>query len=292
MLQLQYLAQKADSNIEELLRRSIFVATKLNLDDFEIWCRQELFGYTGDYESLPKYRKKRGKLYVRNPFHGLQPFYISDQETNDLITRADFVQSVGELQNLISSTDGWLEKQLSNTAIDFLIKAQGEYPFEPVLKVDKSLVQSVLTHVRNRIYDWSLTLEKSGILGEGMQFTREEKAKAMTSTTYNIGNLQGIAGYVQDSSVTQTNQMISNQIDLQTLLNILKSQGIQESDLNDLKVAINDDQKPLNKDDFGENVSKWYSKMITKAADGSWQIGIGTAANVLAQSLNSFYGLS
>lgn len=290
MLQLQYLAQKTDSNIEELLRRSIFVATKLNLGDFESWCRQELFGYSGDYESLPKYRKKRGKLYVRNPFHGLQPFYILDQETNDLITRADFAQSVGELENLISNADGWLEKQLSNTAIDFLLEAQGEYPSEPVLKVDKSLVQSVLTHVRNRIYDWSLTLEKSGILGEGMQFTREEKAKAMSNTTYNIGNMQGIAGHVENSSVMQTNQMISNQIDLPTLLNILKSQGIKESDLNELKVAITDDQKPLSKDVFGEKVSKWYSKMIAKAADGSWQIGIGTAANVLAQSLNSFYG--
>lgn len=292
VLQLQHLAQRADSDIEELLRRSILVATKLNLDEFEQWCRNELFGYSENYESLPSYRKKRGKLYIRNPYHGLQPFYITDEDTNELITRADFSQSVGELLNLIQMESPWLEKQLSSVVVDFLLKAQGDYPCEPVLTIDKSIARSVLTHVRNRIYDWSLTLEKNGILGEGMQFTREEKEKAITSTTYNIGNMQGIAGQVQDSKVTQTNQMIVNQMDLSTLLTTLKSVGVNENDLQELQVALAEDGKPSIKDNFGIKVSKWYGKMISKAADGSWEIAIGTAANLLTQSLNSFYGLS
>jgi hypothetical protein len=291
VLQLQHLAQKADSDIEELLRRSILVATKLNLEDFEQWCRQELFGYSGNYENLPSYRKKRGTLYVRNPYHGLQPLYLSDEKTNELITRADFSQSVGELA-ILSAGGGYLEKQLPNAAIDFLLEVQGNYPSPPVLKVDKALTKSVLTHVRNKIYDWSVTLERAGVLGEGMQFTKEEKEKAMSNTTYNIGNMQGVAGHVQDSSVTQTNQMIVNQMDITTLLTTLKNVGISERDLNELQQAITDDEKPVAKNNFGERVSKWYGRMITKAADGTWEIGVAVAANLLTESLNSFYGLS
>ena len=57
------------------------------------------------------------------------------------------------------------------------------------------------------------------------------------------------------------------------------------------KSDFTEDEKLSMDEDRVEQVSKWYSKMISKAADGSWQIAIGTAANLLTQSLNSFYGL-
>ncbi len=294
VLQLQYLAQKTDSDIEELLRRAKLVAMKLNLSDFEHWCDSELMGYTCDIDELPQYRTTTGRLYVHNPYNGLVPFHLEDDEAYRVITTVPLTESVGEYVNLISKETQGLHIQLPKPALDFLYNAQYKthgYALEPRLKLEVTQVMSILTYVRNNIFNWSVNLEKSGILGEGMQFTIEEKQKAMTTTNYNIGNMQGIAGNVQDSSVTQTNQMIVNQMDLSTLLSTLKSQGINEKDLHELQVALSEDQKPITKDNFGVKVSKWYGKMISKAADGSWQIAIGAAANLLTQSLNSYYGL-
>lgn len=295
VLQLQYLAQKTDSDIEELLRRAKLVAMKLNLSDFENWCDSELMGYTCDIDDLPQYRVTRGRLYVYNPYNGLIPFHLKNDEAYKLITTVPLTESVGEYVNLISKETNGLNIQLPKAALDYLYNAQYKthgFALEPRLNLQVTQVMSVLTHVRNNIFIWSLNLEKSGILGEGMQFTTEEQEKAMTTTNYNIGNMQGIAGHVQDSPVTQTNQMLVNQMSLSTLLTTLKSVGVNENDLQELQSALAEDTQPSLKDNFGEKVSKWYGKMISKAADGSWEIAIGTAANLLTQSLNSFYGLN
>lgn len=296
VLQLQHLAQKKDSDIEELLRRAKLVSMKLNLSDFENWCDFELMGYKHNIAGLPEYRMTIGRLYVFNPYNGrLIPFYLENEEAYKWINTVPLADSVGEYVNLISQETIGLQVHLPKEALDFLFKAQNKlhgFALEPRLNIEVTQIMSVLTHVRNTIFNWSVNLEKLGILGDGMQFTIEEKEKAMVITNLSIGNMQGIVGHVQDSSVTQSNQMIVNQMDLSTLLTTLKSVGISENDLRELQAALTVDDKPTVKDNFGEKVSKWYGKMISKAADGSWEIAIGTAANLLTQSLNSFYGLS
>ncbi|MDR3030122.1 MAG: hypothetical protein LBV35_16910 [Acinetobacter sp.] len=295
VLQLQHLAQKQDSNIEELLRRAKLVAIKLKLTDFENWCEQELMGYKCDINELPNYRVTCGRLFVFNPYQGLVPFFLQDDEAFRMVTTIPLKEPVGEYINLLKKESDNLMIQMPKGVLDFLYRAQKNsygYTLEPRLTLETTQIESVLTYVRNIIFNWSVDLEKSGILGEGMQFTKEEKEKAMSNTTYNIANMQGVAGHVQDSSVTQTNQMIVNQMDISTLLNTFKNVGVGESDLNELQQAINEDEKPIAKNSFGEKVSKWYGKMITKAADGSWEIGVAVAANLLTESLNSFYGLN
>lgn len=294
VLQLQHLAQKSDSNLEELLRRAKLVAVKLNLKDFENWCNFELMGYEAGKE-IPDYRMTFGRLYVKNPYNGLVPLHFESDEVYKDITTVYLFEPVGQYINLINKAQGSLSVQLSKEALDFLYKAQSlNYSFilEPHLQIEVSQIMNVLTYVRNLIFDWSVNLEKIDILGEGMQFTVEEKAKAMTNTTYHIGNMQGIVGHVQDSQITQNNQMIVNQMDLSILLTTLRSVGINEDDLKELQSALEEDIRPSLKNNYGEKVSTWYGKMISKAADGSWEIAIGTAANLLTQALNSFYGLA
>ncbi|MDO7500257.1 hypothetical protein Q5X76_06130 [Acinetobacter baumannii] len=296
VLQLQHLSQKTDSDIEELLRRAKLVAMKLNLSDFENWCDLELMGYSNiKSDVLPKYRVTQGRLYVYNPYNGLIPLYIENDETYNSITTIYLSESVGEYVNLIKNAKKGLEIQLPKGTLDYLYKIQNAsygFALEPRLKMEVTQLMSVMTYVKNTIFKWSVNLEKNGILGEGMQFTSEEKGKAMSNNIYNIGNMQGVIGQVQDSMVTQTNQMIINRIDLSTLLNTLKSVGIKEIDLDELKLALVNDEEPTQKDKFGENVSAWYGKMISKAASGSWEIGVAVAANLLTQIINSYYGLS
>lgn len=43
----------------------------------------------------------------------------------------------------------------------------------------------ILSTVRNKILDWALLLEESGIIGEGMTFSDEEKKKAQDTKVIN-----------------------------------------------------------------------------------------------------------
>ena len=67
--------------------------------------------------------------------------------------------------------------------------------------------------------------------------------------------------------------------------------GISSEDANELEKAINKDDAPIEKGKFGENVSSWIGKVISKSASGTLNLAINTAANVLGSAISKFYGL-
>jgi hypothetical protein len=69
-------------------------------------------------------------------------------------------------------------------------------PIFPVyLMLSRSSLASILDVVRNKVLDWSLSLQAAGIKGEGMSFRPEEKAMVSgKGDTYNIGSIGSFAG--------------------------------------------------------------------------------------------------
>ncbi len=63
------------------------------------------------------------------------------------------------------------------------------------------------------------------------------------------------------------------------------------NDIDDLEQAIDTDPSPTSPEAFGGKVSAWVGKMVSKAATGAWQIGVGTAGGLLAKALSVYYGL-
>lgn len=293
VLELQALSTDSNTDIEDLLRKALLVARKLKLKDFRGWCESELNGYSCDFDNLPSYRKTVGTLYAKNPFHGKIPFIISDTELHDLVTRIPLYESISSYKNLVKKDPKSLQLKLSSEMINTLMSLQDGTNMMPILEANVNSIHNVMSEVRNKIYNWSLDLEEKGILGKGMKFSSVEKEVAQANnTTYNFNNsnLQGVIGTISDTAVHQNNQMNINQIDLETLKISLKSLGIGQEDISKLEKALSLDNKPIIKNEFGEEVQSWFGKMLTKSADGSWQVGIGVAANLLTSLLNSYYG--
>lgn len=248
VLQLQYLAQKNSSDIEELLRRAKVVASKLKLREFSLWCNNELLGYP-DKENLPSYRKAQGNLSVFNPYQGRSiPFILSNSEKNNLITNVHLHEPIGNYCKLMQEEKTpYLQLNLSKEVLSYLYSVQQSthgVAFKPALKVPSSVITNVLTVVRNTIFNWSLELEEKEILGEGMQFTSEEKEKAMTSsgTTYHINNMQGVAGDMRDNSrayQNSTDNSINNYsvADIKDVLTRVKS-DLLNADLGDADLQV------------------------------------------------------
>ena len=76
-----------------------------------------------------------------------------------------------------------------------------------------------------------------------------------------------------------------------TLEEFLISLGVQKEDLAELESAIRVDQVPVRKDKLGTKVGAWVGKMTSKAANGTWQVGLGAATNLLAEAFKRYYGL-
>lgn len=192
VLELQSDALDRKVPASSLLRKALLVSSKLGLREIEAWIRSELEGYDGPVDQLPKYRMLRGALKVRNPYHGLIPFMIDDPEMMERITTIPLVQSVGELDALVSENrSGRIQMSFPPAQANLLMSVM-EYPLEPLLDVPVTEVVGVLEAVRNKVLQWSLELEARGVRGEGLTFTVREKfeaSKLNPSSVINIGTM-------------------------------------------------------------------------------------------------------
>ena len=89
--ELQRDALNSSSLVSDLLRKSLVVARKLSIKDFEEWIALELKGYLGK-EEVPGYRLLSGQLKVWNPYRGFQPLTVSrSPEAAEQLSRAQLL---------------------------------------------------------------------------------------------------------------------------------------------------------------------------------------------------------
>lgn len=293
VLQLQELAADSGTPIPELLRKALLISTKLGLKDFRLWVLNELNGYNR-VDDLPDYRLIYGDLRVHNPYHGYQPFLIEDSELSEAARKIQVMQSVDSLNHLITEGSGsYLTFAFPSEIEAALMRMQdGFTPLRPTRVVARSQIVGTLEKIRTQLLNWSLQLEAEGILGEGLSFSETEKRKAEMSQSINIHNFQGVLGNVSGSNVQQNLNMTITPGNFDSLAAYLSGHGVSTDDLHELEDAIRHDPKPNDKAKFGDKVSGWVGKMVSKAAQGGWNISLGAAGNLLASAIARFYGLS
>lgn len=292
VLEIQRLATESQHDISDLLRKALLAATKLTLEDFKDWVNQELNGYRDG--EVPNYRKIRASVYLKNPYHGLVPVHFPTQEIYDAFCSIEVRDPIGNLVAILAKQDDSKTGPiypLTPQQEHFLISQQDGLNLPPVRTISNSAVATILDAVRTQILEWSLKLEEKGILGEGMTFSEDEQELATKSQEINIQNFQGVFGNIENSSITQNLEMRINKNDFESLKKYLLSLGLLEQDISDLHEAISLDSPPKPKDNFGNRVSDWMGKMVSKAATGSWQVGVGAVGSLLAKAISLYYGI-
>lgn len=292
VIELQRLASDGNCLVDELLRKALVVATKLQISDFKDWINRELNGYHA-VSDMPSYRIIQGTLRVMNPVTGRQmPVFFEAAHDEVKLSRFAAVQSVGEIQSFVSS--GSKQLQCPFTPVEkqrLLEQLDTPVPMECLRIVSTSSLVTILNAVRNTILEWSLRLEQQGILGEGMKFSSEEKNRAMTSQNIHIGSFQGILGDVAGSTVTQKQEMIVNAGDFNSLNRTLSDSGIEATDIQALKTALDTDPPPESTAKLGPKVSTWIGTMMSKSASGAWKVGLDVASKLLPAAIAAYYGL-
>jgi hypothetical protein len=196
--QLQAEAINPDISVSNLLRKAKLVAVKLELKDFLGWVENELNGYNvKTQQELPSYRMVGGEAKAWNPFRGWMPLLFEDPQEATLFSKRGVGSPIGELEGIDkSNVRGTLFVDFSPETKRAITEAI-EYATDIKFMVARNSIAGILDAVRNIVLDWSLKLEKEGILGEGLTFSQEEREKAHElHITYNIGPINKFAGVI------------------------------------------------------------------------------------------------
>jgi hypothetical protein len=221
ILQIQEACLDSKSSVTDALRKAKIACVKLGLTDFGNWVDKELNGYMNEsVPSLPKYRKLYGRPEAYNRYQGWQPIqFQSGQEQTQL--------SFAPIGMAISAIEDSLPRDRTNG------KGTFSFPYPPELQVkmrksmnwaddlrirlEVSQILTLINSVRNILLDWTIDLEKQGVLGKNLTFSSDdrEKSAAVTANTVNniyIGQVGSFVQNAQDSAVqgsVETTTMLS-----------------------------------------------------------------------------------
>ncbi len=189
IVELQRDALDRNVHVSDLLRKSLVVARKLALNEFQHWIELELNGYD-KAEDIPSYRVAHGQVRGWNPFRGWIPVQFESPTEARLLSKRDCGQSVAELESLIESKNSTGLHMPYPPEIQQRISKSIDFPTDVSLFVSLTAIVKIVDAVRTVVLNWALKLEEDGVAGEGMSFTAGEK-KSAQQVPQNINNFYG-----------------------------------------------------------------------------------------------------
>lgn len=192
---LQSKAIDSKERVVGLLRMAKMVATKLDQVDAIEWIDRELNGYEGlSSNDLPKYRQIEGTPKAYNPMHGWQPINFKNADLLRKLSCVPLGMPLGAIEEMIcqKDTENFIFPYPPELRIS-LAKSIG-FNTDVHCELSAGVVFNVIDAVRNLILDWSLELEKKGIVGEGMFFTESEKETGQAVTQVFMNSHIGVVG--------------------------------------------------------------------------------------------------
>lgn len=274
---------------------------KMGHKELVIWVNKELNGYSQDDE-LPDYRIIPAQVHVSATNGAYQvnshpiPMKHLDDEFKRSLEEAKIAYSLAIIEKMVTDSDdvmlhrplpmefnGLLGEGLANSFI--IQRAWSEIPV--------ASVSNILMQVRSRLLDFVLELNSEFSEIESDKELREAVGSFDASNLFNNAIFGDNVTILLGSENTQkvTNSIIKN--DFEALSKVLQENGVDKSDVDLLKDAIDSDQSfsITEKDKFGPSVKSWMESMLSKAINTSWQIELGVAGSLLATALNNYYGL-
>jgi hypothetical protein len=181
-----------------LLRKALVVAKKLYIQELEYWINKELDGYSCKSSELPHYRFMcGGQLKAKNPVGGWIPLQV-DTKIHAFISKLPVYQPISQLEFLLNNDDPRLV--IMPPVLENWLRRYHDIPYEIAIHIDPSQAHGVLEAVRTIVINWSVDLEKDGILGKGMTFSQKEKEIASSNNYNNIIQIKVEHSQMQSSS--------------------------------------------------------------------------------------------
>lgn len=187
--QIQEAAINEKASVSNLLRKVKLVAAKLELDGAISWVEHESNGYPVP-KDVPEYRILKGRLFWHTRYHGNVEI-MGDPNLLVKVSTVHLCESISSLENLISDVgSGSLVMKLDEHITHMLNSNMNGPPHPIYVHLATSSLVAIIDRVRNIALDWAVELERKGITGDGIEFSLEEKERAVVAgSKIEIGNM-------------------------------------------------------------------------------------------------------
>jgi hypothetical protein len=295
--QIQQDAVDSKSDLGGLLRKCKVLPARLGSRPLEDWLLWESDGYPEGVE-VPSYRIL--PLQLKGNFAGRLgsgmrnapvPLVCLPEKARKVLQNYKCRQSIARLEGALKRAD---ENTLIVSTGDLAVAlGRRVYAYQSCVQAwaEVSVVQilEILNAVRNRILDFALGVWKEApTAGDEHDDTTHRIEPGRVTQIFNTTVYGGSANLVGNASNSPITFTVS-QNDLASLEGVLRNNGVQDKDVEQLRVAIQRDARPRKGQGLGPRVSSWIGGMVKKAAEGSWAVGVQAASNLLVQAISKYY---
>ncbi len=296
--EIQKEAVDSNGDLGALLRKCKLLAARLGSKSLEDWLIWESNGYPNNI-CVPDYRiwPLTIKGHFFGPFgSGLRnaeiPIALIPQEVRDGYRRYECRQSIASMEQLLKGAEtDFLKVNTGDLALALSTSIfEGQNCLQAWAEFGKGHIYELFNSVRNRILDFSIAIWKedptAGDTTKPLDFSLEPSRVTQIFNTIVYSGSANILGTADHSLVT----IDVHQGDIRSLEKALRENNVSSKDIDGLKNAINEDKQPVEKGKFGPKVSLWISRMVKKAAEGTWAITLSVASRLLFQIISNYYG--
>lgn len=271
----------------------------LNNKDLDQWIENELQGYK-DGSKLPEYRIVPARVMatfqnvVQRFTHHPIPLNHLDDGLRESLERVRIGMSVSALEDLYKTPDA--NGMATPVPFEmFSLLAQGLDDSYQILSANREIpkprLYQILTTIRSRLLNALLDMKDSFGGSENIGEEDVKKNKSAISAFFNSAMFGDNATIIIGENNTQNVSITSiKKGDFDSLSSFLKRNGVEQGDIQSLKIALSEDGDRKESSTFGNKVNGWMKSMLSKAVDGAWQINVGTAAGMLVEVLKKHYG--
>ena len=232
--------------LTDALTKAKVACSKLGLTEFGEWVDRELDGYMDmRVKDLPPYRRLRGVPEGFNPYRGWNAitFGTGEQEAN--WGEAYIGIGVPSIEASVSTArpSGFFHFSYpSEVKRDLLKNLQGADDARIRLEVPQAV--GLLQRVRNILLEWTLEMEKQGILGENMLFSDVERANSAGPTAHaiqNVYNIENVGTLFQTADRSVIQGGVHSKLDLMQQADKFMGQIERLLPASDLPVEVRDE---------------------------------------------------
>lgn len=286
-----------EKSVHGCLLKTKVLASRIKNAHLNEWVNHELNGYPS-IEGLPDYRRDINGVIQANFINGNMKYTnktISVANIDSDLELINFTDSISTIEQVVNDCKSPSLNLILSPRIERIIEKdlQIHNPYLHLVSASRvvsvSSVSNIIAQVRNRLLDFMLEIDSQyGSLTELKNDSDKNVTRIMHQT---IINTNGDGNVVTNGSENEVTANIKiDKSNKEQLKDVLRKNNVDDSDVLELLEIIDTEDHNAENKSFGTKTNNWFKKMLGKSLDGSWQVAIGAAGNILATAIQQYLG--
>jgi hypothetical protein len=286
------------ANMGAVLLKLRFLASRLGNDQFADWVKYEAEGYPESI-AVPEYRVVNvsfsgtfsggfGTAIKNAPI----PQYLIEKYAGKGWVRREIRSSIAAVDHLVSDKDGDIGINAQNLMLVLQDKIYEGYACNSITgSISRVEMSEILTAVRSRVLELTMELEKSIPEAAEVEVARPAPKNVNSAQVSHIfhqtvyGNLTHV-----NASDKATVNFSANKGDASALIEELIKRGIPQESAQEFAEIVASETPASSEQPLGTKAVAWISKNLSKAANGTWKVGVAVGTKVLEEAAMRYYG--